>query len=88
MVCRITFLNNQSSFACTWLNGFKQVLLTLIVLFANRLFQVLLFNTSNSIKNCSFICMQLNGSKYCYVILIVQFKSFLCTQLNCFKYRK
>ena len=36
-------------------------------------FQVLLFNTNSSIQNYSFVCTQLKGSKYFYVILIIQF---------------
>ena len=35
-------------------------------------YQVLLFNTNNSIKYYSFVCTQLNGSKYCDVSLTIQ----------------
>ena len=37
-------------------------------------FQVLLFNITFSIQHYSFICTQTNGSKYCNVIPIIQFK--------------
>ena len=36
--------------------------------------QVLLFNTNHSIQHYSFICTQSNGSKYCSVISISQFR--------------
>ena len=36
-------------------------------------FQVLLVNTNDSIQHYSFVCMQLNGSMYCYVIVGHQF---------------
>ena len=35
-------------------------------------FQDLLFNTDYSIYHYSFICPQLNNSKYCYVSLRIQ----------------
>ena len=35
-------------------------------------FQVLLFNTNNSIQHYSFIGTELNGSKYCYASLNIQ----------------
>ena len=59
--------------------------LDLICLYTVKCFQVLVFNTSNSIQCYSFICAQLNGSNHCFVILIIQYVS---TQLNGFKYRK
>ena len=31
-----------------------------------------LFNTNYSIQHYLFVCTQLNGSKYCYVSLIIQ----------------
>ena len=40
-------------------------------------FQVLLPNTNHSINHYLFVCTQLNGSKYCHVILIIQFNSHL-----------
>ena len=39
-----------------------------------REFQVLLFNTNNSIQHYSFISIQSNDSKYYYVIPIIQFR--------------
>ena len=45
-------------------------------------FPVLLLNTN------SFICTQLIGFNYCYVIQIILFNSYLIAQLNSFKYRK
>ena len=44
--------------------------------------QVLLFNTNYSIEHYSFICTQLNGSKYCYVSLTIQILSNLFILLN------
>ena len=35
-------------------------------------FQVLLFNTNNCIQHYSFVCTQLNDSKYYYVSLTIQ----------------
>ena len=35
-------------------------------------FQVLLFNTNNSIQKYSFVCTQLNDSKYYYLSLTIQ----------------
>ena len=35
-------------------------------------FQVLLFNTNNSIQHYSFVYTQLNGFKYCYVSVTIQ----------------
>ena len=63
------------------------------------MFSSIAINTNNSIQHYSFICTELNGSKYCYVILIIQFlhkvkwfqvflsktNSFICVQLNAFK---
>ena len=37
-------------------------------------FTITLFNTNNSIQHYSFTCIQLNSSKYCYVISIIQFR--------------
>ena len=37
-------------------------------------FLILLFHTNNSIPYYSFICRQLNGSKYWYEILLIQFR--------------
>ena len=36
--------------------------------------QVLLFNTNYSIQHNSFVFIQSNGSKYCYVLTIIQFR--------------
>ena len=36
--------------------------------------QVLLFNTNYSLQHNSFICIQSNCFKYCYVLLIIQFR--------------
>ena len=36
--------------------------------------QVLLFNTNYFIQHYSFICMESNGSKHCYVILMIPFR--------------
>ena len=47
----------------------------LICLYTVEWFQVLLFNSNNSIQHYSFIYTLLKGSKYCYVILIIQFNS-------------
>ena len=41
-------------------------------------FQVLLFNTNNSIHNYSFLCTQLKGFKYSYVILTIQSFTVIC----------
>ena len=35
-------------------------------------FQVLLFDINNSVQYFSFICTQLNDSKYCYVSLTIK----------------
>ena len=46
-------------------------------------FQFLLFSTNNSIQHYSFVCTQLNGSKYCYVSLKIQLDNhFVYTHLN------
>ena len=34
----------------------------------------IVFNTNNSTEHYSFICTQSNGSKYCFVIPIIQLK--------------
>ena len=47
-------------------------------------FQVLLFNTNNSIHYYSFICTQLSSSKYCYVSLTIQLDSHLFTHIKQF----
>ena len=39
---------------------------------ADKEFQVLLFNTNNSIHHYSFVCTELNDSKYHYVLLTIQ----------------
>ena len=39
----------------------------------NKGFQVWLFNTNNYIQHYSFVCTQLNGFKYCSLILLVLF---------------
>ena len=44
--------------------------------------QVLLFNTNYSIQRDSFICTQLNGSKYCYVLITIKYQAFVHTHLN------
>ena len=55
----------------------------LICLHTIERFQVLLSNSS------CFICTKLNGFKYCYVLLIIQFNiTNLFEQLNGFKFRK
>ena len=41
-----------------------------ICLHTVKWFQVLLANTNNSIQHFSFVCTQLNGFKYCYIIEI------------------
>ena len=38
-----------------------------------KVFQVLLFNTNNSIQHYSLVCTHLNGSTYCHVSLTIQF---------------
>ena len=48
-------------------------MMKLICLHTVKCFQVLLFNTNNSGQYYSFICVQFNGFKYCYVIRIIQF---------------
>ena len=52
-----------------------------IYLYTVKWLQVLLFNTNNSIQYYSFICTQLNSSKYCYEISVNN-KLFVCSQLN------
>ena len=61
-------------------------------------FQILLCSTNNSIQYYSFVCTKLNGSKYWYVMPIIQslhivkrfqvfhIDSFICTQLNGSRY--
>ena len=44
----------------------------LICLHTDKWFKVLLFNTINSSQHYSFVCTQLYGSKYSYVIAIIQ----------------
>ena len=39
-----------------------------------KLLEILLFNTNHSIQHSGFICTQSNGSKFCYAILIIQFR--------------
>ena len=39
----------------------------------NKWFQVFLSNTNNSIQRNSYICIQFNGFRYCYVIIIIKF---------------
>ena len=48
----------------------------LIRLHTVKLFQVLLFNTHNSIQHYLFISVQLNGYRYCYVILTLAWDVF------------
>ena len=62
-------------------------------LYITKWFQVLLFNTYNSIQHYSLICTQSNGSKYCYIIAIIQFRytvkwfqTFLSNTNNSFEY--
>ena len=63
-------------------------MLTQTILFNNNLFftcsevVTLLFNSNNLIQLYSFICIQSNSSKYCYVIPIFLF----CIQSNSSKY--
>ena len=37
-----------------------------------KLFQVALFNANHSVEHYSFVCTQLNDSKYCDVLLTIQ----------------
>ena len=62
-----------NSFFFTKSNGFKYFYQTKIIQFTIdfclctvKSFQVLLFNTNYSIQHYSFVCTQLNSSKYCY----------------------
>ena len=48
------------------------VTLTIQLKHTVKKFQVLLFNTNDSIQHYTFICTLLNGSKYCYVSLTIQ----------------
>ena len=48
-------------------------------------FQVVLFNTSNSIQLYSFVFTLLNGSKYCYVSLTIHLDSQLFTYSSMIK---
>ena len=41
-------------------------------------FKVLLTNTNNFIQHYSFVCTQLNGSKYCYASLTIQLNISIC----------
>ena len=76
------FFAHSIATASRLLNGFNHNYQTLIFLFnIDHLFahiEILLFNTGYSIEHYSLICTQLNGSKYCYVIPIIQF----CIRLN------
>ena len=63
---------------------YKHILLTMfsneseLFFHAVKWFQVLLFNLNYSIQCYSFICPQLNGSKYSYVSLTIQITSVIC----------
>ena len=56
MICKYYFKMSLSSF----------------FLHTVKWFQILLFNTYNSIQYYLFVCTQLNGSKYSYVSLTIQ----------------
>ena len=73
-------LSKVYSFICTQLNGFKHCYIILAIQLKQTVkeFQVLLFNTNNSI-HYSFIRTQLNRSQYCYVSLTIQLNSHLFT---------
>ena len=48
-------------------------MLELICLHIVKWFQVLLFNINDSLPCYSFVCVKLNGFKYCYLIVVIQF---------------
>ena len=67
----------------TGLTGINYCYLTLIIQFnIYHLFVHSEVVTGSAIKHYSFICTQLNGSKYCFVIPIILF----CKKLNGFNY--
>ena len=49
-------------------------MIVIICLYTWKSLQVLLFNPKYFIQHNSFICTQSNSCKYCYVILIFQFR--------------
>ena len=48
--------------------------------FVHGLMVSIIFNTNISIYYSSFVYTQLNGFKYCYILLIIQLNSHLFTQ--------
>ena len=75
-------LHTRIAIVSTWLNGFNYCYLTQIILFnINHLFahsevatSITILNTNYSIQHYSLICIQSNGSKYCYLKPIIQFR--------------
>ena len=79
----IILLNTIHSFAHSQVVPSIAILYQYFNLGTVKEFQVLLFNTNNSIQHHSFICTQLKGSKYCYVSLTIQLSIYhLFTRLN------
>ena len=66
-------INYSIKTLCTQSNVSKYYVIS-IIQFRHTVqeFQVLLFNVDNSIQHNSFICIQLNGFKYCYASLTIQ----------------
>ena len=75
-------VNMLHSFICTPLNGSNYCYIIPIIQFRPTVkeFQVLLFNTNNSIQRYSFVCSQLNGSKYYVLQRISSMLSACCVQ--------
>ena len=76
MICKhilfMIFLMSLSSFSHSQMVSIILFLLLITCLRTVKWFQVLLFNTNYSIRRHSFVCTQLNGSKYCYVPQTIQ----------------
>ena len=68
----ILFLN-EWEVICLHSHGFKYCYLTLKILFKIDPLFVYSQVVSSIAKTNNFICTQLNGSKSCYVILLIQF---------------
>ena len=72
LICRKTQPNY--SFICTQSNGslYGYVIPIIHLMHIVNEFQVLLFNTNNSVQHYSFIYTQFSDSKYCYVSQTIQ----------------
>ena len=73
MVCKLIWYIHFSWVLSSFLSSVKQ-------------FQVFRSNVNMSIYNLSFVCVQFNGFKYCYVSLTIQLNNHLFTQQHLIKF--